>query len=144
MTHPQTGTDHVFRIPVRRKRGLSLFVVLLAAACAAPPPAPETKPVPPPAPEVRKESVAVAGLMDSARNDVQAGRLSNAAATLERALRIEPANPRLWQELARVRLEQGQFAQAESTAMRSNSYAGSDAALRAENERIIERARARR
>ena len=123
-----------------------LFVVLLVAGCASPPPAPETKPAPAPAPapEVRKETVAVAGLMESARSDVQAGRLSNAAATLERALRIEPANPRLWQELSRVRLEQGQFAQAESTAMRSNSYAGSDAALRAENERIIERARARR
>lgn len=123
-----------------------LFVVLLVAGCAAPPPAPETRPPPeaPPPAAQRKETVAVAGLMESARNDVQAGRLANAAATLERALRIEPANPRLWQELARVRLEQGQFGQAESTAMRSNSYAGSDSALRAENERIIERARARR
>ena len=122
-----------------------LFVVLLAG-CAAPPPAPEPKPAPPPppAPEARKESVAVASLMDSARSDVAGGRLSNAAATLERALRIEPTNPRLWQELARVRLQQGQFAQAESTAMRSNSYAGTDAALRAENQRIIERARERR
>jgi len=123
-----------------------LFVVLLVAGCAAPPPAPETKPPPETAPPAaqRKETVAVASLMESARTDVRAGRLANAAATLERALRIEPANPRLWQELARVRLEQGQFAQAESTAMRSNSYAGSDSALRAENERIIERARARR
>ena len=123
-----------------------LLVAVLVAGCAAPPPVPETKPAPPPpvsTPE-RKESVAIAGLMDSARNDASAGRLSNAAATLERALRIEPANPRLWQELARVRLQQGQFAQAESTAMRSNSYAGSDTALRAENERIIEQARARR
>jgi Flp pilus assembly protein TadD len=124
-----------------------LIVLLAVGGCAAPPPAPETKPAPPPpptAPEARKESVAIAGLMDSARNDAAAGKLSNAAATLERALRIEPANPRLWQELARVRLQQGQFAQAESTAMRSNSYAGSDAALRAENERIIENARAKR
>ena len=127
------------------KRALLLALVL--AGCAAPPPAPEPKPAPtppPPAPEARKESVAVASLMESARGDVQAGRLSNAAASLERALRIEPANPRLWQELARVRLQQGQFAQAESTAMRSNSYAGADAALRAENDRIIESARARR
>ena len=126
----------------------ALLIALTLAGCAAPPPAPETKPAPPPppppAPEARKESVAVASLMDSARGDVQAGRLANAAATLERALRIEPANPRLWQELARVRLQQGQFAQAESTALRSNSYAGSDTALRAENERIIEQARARK
>lgn len=123
-----------------------LFVVLLAG-CASPPPAPDTRPAPevPPPPSVqKKESVAVAGLMESARNDTAAGRLANAAATLERALRIEPANPRLWQELARVRLQQKQYAQAESTAMRSNSYAGSDSALRAENDRIIEQARARR
>jgi Tfp pilus assembly protein PilF len=123
-----------------------LAILLLLAGCASPPPAPETKPAPPPPPSApeRKETIAIAGLMDSARNDAAAGRLSNAAATLERALRIEPANPRLWQELARVRLQQGQFAQAESTAMRSNSYAGSDATLRAENERIIESARAKR
>ena len=80
--------------------------------------------------------------MDSARADMEAGRLSNAAASLERALRIEPRNPRLWQELARVRLQQGDYAQAESTAARSNSWAGNDSALRAENQRIIEQARA--
>ena len=82
--------------------------------------------------------------MDSARADMEAGRLSNAAASLERALRIEPRNPRLWQELARVRLQQGDFAQAESLAARSNSFAGGDSGLRAENQRIIEAARASR
>jgi len=66
--------------------------------------------------------VAIAGLMDTARADTAAGRLANAAATLERALRIEPRNPRLWHELARVRLKQGQYAQAESVAARSNSW----------------------
>jgi predicted Zn-dependent protease len=59
-------------------------------------------------------------------------------------LRIEPRNPRLWQELARVRLQQGDYAQAQNLAARSNSYAGSDGALRAENARIIEQARAGR
>ena len=79
--------------------------------------------------------------MDSARADTAAGRLANAAATLERALRIEPRNPRLWQELARVRLKQGEYAQAESTAQRSNSWAGNDNALRAENWRLIAQSR---
>jgi Tfp pilus assembly protein PilF len=79
--------------------------------------------------------------MDTARADAAAGRLANAAATLERALRIEPRNPRLWHELARVRLKQGQYAQAESVAARSNSWAGSDNALRAENWRLIAEAR---
>jgi Tfp pilus assembly protein PilF len=79
--------------------------------------------------------------METARAEVAAGRPSNAAASLERALRIEPRNPRLWQELARVRLKQGQYAQAESVAARSNSWAGTDSALRADNWRLIAEAR---
>jgi len=125
---------------------MKYLVVLLAllAGCATPPePGPETPPVTEPLPEAqqRRESVAIAGLMESARSDTAAGRLANAAASLERALRIEPRNPRLWQELARVRLLQGEYAQAESLAARPNSWAGSDSGLRAENQRLIEQAR---
>src|SRR6266850_5388583 len=70
-------------------------------------PEPAPVPAPAPAPAAHAENVAIAGLMGTARADAAAGRLANAAATLERALRIEPRNPRLWQELARVRLKQG-------------------------------------
>ncbi len=94
-----------------------------------------------PAPPAHTENLAIAGLLLGARTDAAAGRLANAAASLERALRIEPRNPRLWQELARVRLKQGDYAQAESTAARSNSWAGSDNALRADNWRLIAHAR---
>ncbi len=117
--------------------------MLLAGCASAPEPGPAPAPVeqaPPPYLGPR-ESVAVAGLMDSARADAAAGKLPSAAASLERALRIEPKNPRLWHELARVRLQQGDLAQAQSLAARSNSYAGSDTALRAENQRLIEQAR---
>ena len=86
-------------------------------------------------------SAAIASLVTSARSDAAAGRLTNAAASLERALRIEPRNPHLWQELARVRLKQGDYQQAESVAARSNSWAGSDSRLRAENWRLIAQAR---
>lgn len=79
--------------------------------------------------------------MDGARIDVAAGRLAHAGARIERALRLEPRNPRLWQELARVRLKQGEYAQAESLAARSNSWAGGDHQLRAENWRLIAQAR---
>lgn len=125
----------------------SILLAVLFAGCttvptqeAAPPPAPapSAEPAAMPAPS---ENVAVAGLMQSARSDSAAGRLANAASTLERALRIEPRNPRLWQELARVRLKQGEYAQAESVAARSNSWAGSDNTLRAENWRLIAQAR---
>jgi hypothetical protein len=40
-----------------------------------------------------------------------------------------------------VRLKQGEYAQAESMAARSNAWAGNDSALRAENQRLIEQAR---
>src|ERR1700716_2551709 len=127
-------------------RTLLAFLAAAIAGCATvvqpPGPFPELAPLPEPA--ARTENLAIAGLMDGARADAAAGRLANAAASLERALRIEPRNPRLWQELARVRLKQGDYAQAESTAARSNSYAGNDSALRAENQRIVDEARSRR
>jgi Flp pilus assembly protein TadD len=83
-------------------------------------------------------------LLDSARSDAAAGRLGSAAATLERALRIEPRNPRLWHELAKVRLRQADYGQAESLAARSNTYAGTDAELRTANQKIIADARSAR
>jgi Tfp pilus assembly protein PilF len=122
-------------------------VVALIAGCATvpePAPAPAPAPEPPPAPAAHSENIAIAGLMENARADLAAGRLANAAAALERALRIEPRNPRLWQELARVRLQQGEYAQVESLAARSNTWAGTDERLRAENLRLIEAARAAR
>jgi len=120
-------------------RCILALVVILGGCAIVQVPAPESAPVPVPAPAI--ESAAIASLMDGARQDVAAGRLANATASLERALRIEPRNPRLWQELARVRLKQGEYAQAESVAARSNSWAGGDNRLRAENWRLIAQAR---
>jgi len=124
-------------------RALLAFLAVVIGGCAlVQQPAPVSAPAPAPAPPAaRTENAAIAGLLDSARADAASGRLANAAASLERALRIEPRNPRLWQELARVRLKQGEYAQAESTAARSNSWAGEDSSLRAENWRLIARAR---
>lgn len=56
-------------------------------------------------------------------------------------MRIEPRNPYLWQELARVRLEQGLYRQAENLAAKSNSLITTDTSLRRENWRIIGQAR---
>mgnify|MGYP005849336681 CR=1 FL=1 len=66
---------------------------------------------------------------------------SAAAVSLERALRIEPRNPVLWNRLAGVRLQQGQYRQAEQLAAKSNSLAGDDRLLQARNWRLIARAR---
>jgi Tfp pilus assembly protein PilF len=123
-----------------------LFLFVAVTGCAAlpePAPAPEPAPEGPPPAVVapHKENIAIAGLMDTARADAAAGNLTAAAASLERALRIEPRNPRLWHELARVRLRQGEREQAANLAQRSNSWAGSDAALRAANDQLITEAR---
>ena len=64
-----------------------------------------------------------------------------AAASLERALRIEPRNAVLWNRLAHVRYEQKQYALASSLAAKSNTLAGRDAALRADNDRLIKQAK---
>jgi predicted Zn-dependent protease len=122
---------------------LALALLLLAGCATAPEPEapPAETPAPPPAAEQPRENVAIAALVDSARADAAAGRLPNAAASLERALRIEPRNPRLWQQLAQVRLQQGDYAQAESLAQRSNTWGGTDNRLRAQNWSLIAQSR---
>ncbi|HEC15614.1 MAG TPA: tetratricopeptide repeat protein [Sedimenticola sp.] len=97
-----------------------------------------------PPPRVRARPVtsqAVAGLVQRAGQQRQAGDLAGAAATLERALRIEPRNAHLWHRLARIRLEQKRYDQAEGLAAKSNSLAAADRDLRRENWRLIARAR---
>ncbi len=78
-------------------------------------------------------SAAVVALLDTAEQRARAGNLDNAAAVLERALRLEPQNPLLWHRLATVRLQQRDFAQAASLAAKSNALAGSNRQLQASN-----------
>lgn len=60
-----------------------------------------------------------------------------ATATLERALRIDPRDPAVWLELGRVKLAQGDRAQAQNMGRRALSLAGGDPARRAECEALI-------
>jgi hypothetical protein len=105
---------------------------------AAPEPLP---PVAITAPVVR--TAAVDDLLREVRRRWAAGEHEQAAAGLERALRIEPTNPYLWQHLAAVRLDQGRPQQAEQFAAKSNSMAGDSAPLRLRNWRLIAEARRR-
>jgi predicted Zn-dependent protease len=90
------------------------------------------------------ENTAVAALVSQARVDLEAGRRDRAAAAVERALRIEPRNAMLWHELARVRMADGQYPQAEQLAAKSNSFAAANKPLKAANFRLIAEARAAR
>jgi tetratricopeptide (TPR) repeat protein len=64
-----------------------------------------------------------------------------AAATLERALGIQPQEAYIWNRLARVRMEQGLYAQAGNLASRSNALAGDQVALKQDNWSMIAAAR---
>lgn len=117
--------------------GLSLVIAISIAGCAGlPTREPESLPV--------SDNNAVIALADAGRADAANGKLDAAAASFERALRIEPRNPALWHELAKLRLQQGQYQQAEGLAAKSNGWAGDNKTLRADNWRIIGQARLKR
>ena len=115
---------------------LSLAAALLLAGCAVL----QLGDSPPEA----SHNTAVVALLDKAHVQASAGQLEKASASFERALRIEPRNPALWQELARVRLGQGQYRQAENLAAKSNALSRGNKRMRAGNWRIIGQARTKR
>ncbi len=139
------------------KRLVAVFFLLLGACTSAPqrtlppvvdgsgtPPAdiegtvPERVEAPPPAPST---SGAVIALLERADDHRRAGNRDSEAATIERALRIDPNNARLWSRLAATRLEQGQPQQAEQLALKSNALSGADTRLQAQNWGLVARAR---
>lgn len=104
-----------------------------------PPPLPE--PIPPPAPP--PSSGATAALLEQSRQQAAAGNYPLATSSLERALRINPRDAELWLELGRLKLQQGDLAQAENMGRRALSLAGTDATLRRQSEDLIAAARTR-
>lgn len=94
----------------------------------------QTVPVPP----------AIRNLAAQAEQASKAGDHDAAAAYLERALRIAPNHPALWQNLAVVRYRQGDYERVEGLAHKSNALAATKPALRAENWRLIAEVRRQR
>lgn len=144
----------------------ALVAAALLAACAVPAPRPgvpaETgivwvPPEPPPSPVEEAAPVPVAppsepeapaptapaalALAEQSDQSLAAGDLRLAGLQLERALRIAPRDPGLWNRLAQVRLQQGEFQQAERMAERSLQLGASDRRLALANWRIIAAAR---
>jgi len=113
-----------------------------ASAIIRPGPPPSAPPVSAtPAPPA--QPTATGSLVALADRQAAAGDYASAAAQLERALRIRPQDPLLWQKLAWLRLQNGDFDQAATLASRSDSLAGNNATVREQNRRIVELARAR-
>jgi len=84
---------------------------------------------------------AITDLRDKARIKADQGQLNQAAALLERALRIQPRDAWVWNQLADIRLRQQRYPQAESLARKSNSMAGQQYDLLARNWHLISTAR---
>lgn len=76
-------------------------------------------------------------LIETASQQYADGHPDQAAATLERALHIQPNNPATLHYLGVLRLQQGQFQQAETLAARSNLRVGTNQALRNRNLQLI-------
>lgn len=107
-------------------------------------PSPEVPPAVPQPPRTAAQisGPAVIALMQRSKQRAAAGDLDGAAALLERALDVEPRNPFVYQRLASLRLQQGQASQAETMARKSNSLAGDNPYIKAENWHIIAQTRA--
>lgn len=144
---------------VTMRRLAALLMVMLTACTSAPqrPPPPVVEgggggplvevPSQPPsqpvqtAPKAPSTGGAVLALLDRADDYRRAGDSAGEAATVERALRIDPGNPRLWNRLAVTRLEQGQPQQAEQLALKSNALSAGDTRLQANNWQLVAKAR---
>ena len=127
--------------------GIVMALGLGLIACSVAPPVGEVAPPPqeatPPLVSAAQGNPAVLALLDSAQNQQQAGNYEQAAAALERALRLEPRNAMLWHRLAQVRLSQGQWRNAIDFAAKSNSLAGGERNLQASNWLVIAQAKER-
>jgi tetratricopeptide (TPR) repeat protein len=143
---------------------LSAFLLLLAGCgepirqpfSSRPAPAvasPEPKPSPSPArPPVQVKTPAAAqgvltaptlALMRQAGEQADQGDLDGAVATLERAIRIQPKNPRLWHRMAELRLHQEKPLLAVDLAKKSLSLAQGDRKLVQSNWALIAEAKKR-
>jgi predicted Zn-dependent protease len=68
---------------------------------------------------------------------VARGELPGASTTLDRALRIEPQNPLLWIEVARLRLAENDAHQAESCGRKALALSSGDPSARAQAGRVL-------
>ena len=91
-----------------------------------PPAAVPAEPLPAPVVRERKLSPAAQALMAQAQKQTASGNYSVAAASLERALKIDPNNPQLWVELGKVRKAEGNYPQAENMARKALTMAAGD------------------
>lgn len=125
----------------------------------APPPPPSSQPLPPPSarqsvPPASQNSTAPSrpqsdasgasgALLAQARDERAAGSLTQATASIERALRLDPNNAELWVERGELALQTGNTAQAGTMARKALSLAGTNSTVSARAQRLLQAASAR-
>jgi hypothetical protein len=114
------------------------------SAAGSPPPVPPASPMLPAeplpassAPRHSELSPAAHALLAQAQTQQSEGDAMGAASTLERAVRIEPRNPTLWTELARLRLATGEAPQAESLARKAVALSSGNPRAASEAWRVV-------
>ncbi|MGH8139810.1 MAG: tetratricopeptide repeat protein [Steroidobacteraceae bacterium] len=90
-----------------------------------------------PAPRQFHLGPASSALVTQAHKQAGEGDFGRAAATIERAMRIEPDNPLLWIELGRVRFDSGDSSQANSMGHKALALATGDPQTQASAWRLI-------
>ena len=125
----------------------------------APAPPPNSQPLPPPnapqsVPPASRSSTAPSrpqgdasgasgALLAQARDERAAGSLTQATASIERALRLDPNNAELWVERGELALQNGNAAQAGTMARKALSLAGTNGTVSARAQRLLQDAGAR-
>src|SRR5262249_34956042 len=102
----------------------------------APTPPPPGAPSRPP-PKQYRLGPASSALVAQAHKQMGGGDFGLAAATIERAMRIEPDNPLLWIELGRVRSTAGDYSQADSMGHKALALAAGDSQAQASAWKLI-------
>jgi tetratricopeptide (TPR) repeat protein len=147
-----------------RRVALPCLLALSLSACTlfkSPPPPGSAQPLPPPPPDAaaaRPGTAAAPGpgeapytppprafrlssptraLVAQSHQQSARGDYGQAAATLERALRIEPDNPLVWIELGRVRIGEKDGAQADAMGRKALSLATGDPSAQAASWHLI-------
>lgn len=117
----------------------AVMLLVLSAGCATQSRMPGAE-VPPPPSADGGMSPASESLLAQARAQRNAGEPGQASMTLERAIRIDPDQPALWLELARVHLDEGHFTQAEQLARKAGTLAPAGNPLRESIDAVVEEA----
>ena len=76
-------------------------------------------------------------LLQQSRSQQAVGEYAQAAASLERAIRIDSVHPALWIELGRVRLYEGDYRQAEQVGRKAQSLAAGNPAAESASLQLV-------